>query len=88
MDQALATIAQHGGTTVHGPDPVGDMMGQVEDPYAQPVEGEPGPPIVDGQPVPTPAPLPGNQPVIRPTSPQPAVKEAPRAEKKADADFF
>ncbi len=25
MDQALATIAEHGGATVHGPDPVGDM---------------------------------------------------------------
>jgi penicillin-binding protein 1A len=70
------------------PDPVGDMIGQVEDPYAQPVEGEPGPAIIDGQSLPTPRPLPNDQPVVRPTSPQPSVKEAPRAEKKADADFF
>ena len=65
----------------------GDRTGTVLD-AAVLIEGEPGPPIIDGQPVPTPAPLPGNQPVIRPTSPQPTVKEAPRAEKKADADFF
>ena len=70
------------------PDPVGDMMGQVQDPYAQPIEGEPGPAIVDGQPAPAPRPLPNDQPVIRPTSPQPSAKEAPRADKKADADFF
>ncbi|WP_447911093.1 PBP1A family penicillin-binding protein [Brevundimonas bullata] len=70
------------------PDPVGDMMGQVQDPYAQPLEGEPGPAIVDGQPAPTPAPLPNDQPVIRPTSPQPPVKEAPRSERKPDAVFF
>ena len=69
------------------PDPVGDMMGQVQDPYAQPLDGEPGPPIVDGQPVPTPTPLPNDQPVIRPTSPQPA-REAPRSEKKPEAVFF
>lgn len=70
------------------PDPVGDMMGQVQDPYAQPLEGEPGPAIVDSQPAPTPAPLPNDQPVIRPTSPQPPVKEAPRSERKPDAVFF
>jgi penicillin-binding protein 1A len=70
------------------PDPVGDMMGQVEDPYAQPLEGEPGPAIVDGQPLPTPAPLPNDQPIIRPTSPQPAPKDAPRSEKKPEAVFF
>ncbi|MNO08091.1 hypothetical protein D3C81_2305760 [compost metagenome] len=63
------------------------MMGQVEDPYAQPLEGEPGPAIVDGQPLPAPAPLPNDQPIIRPTSPQPA-KEAPRSEKKPEAVFF
>ncbi|WP_333610417.1 penicillin-binding protein 1A [Brevundimonas bullata] len=70
------------------PDPVGDMMGQVEDPYAQPLEGEPGPAIVDGQPLPTPAPLPNDQPIIRPTSPQPSTKEAPRSDKKPEAVFF
>ena len=70
------------------PDPVGDMMGQVQDPYAQPLEGEPGPAIVDSQQAPTPAPLPNDQPVIRPTSPQPPVKEAPRSERKPDAVFF
>ncbi|MNS87304.1 hypothetical protein D3C72_1212430 [compost metagenome] len=64
------------------------MMGQVQDPYAQVPDGLPGPAVVDGQPVPTPVPLPNDQPIIRPTSPQPAAKEAPRAEKKADADFF
>jgi len=70
------------------PDPVGDMMGQVQDPYAQPLEGEPGPAIIDSQPAPTPAPLPNDQPIIRPTSPQPPVKEAPRSERKPDAVFF
>ncbi|MNQ89899.1 hypothetical protein D3C85_1052220 [compost metagenome] len=64
------------------------MMGQVQDPYAQPLDGEPGPAIVDGQPLPTPAPLPNDQPVIRPTSPQPSAKEAPRGEKKPEAVFF
>ena len=44
--------------------------------------------IVDGQPVPTPAPLPNDQPIIRPTSPQPAPKDAPRSEKKPEAVFF
>ncbi|MNQ93793.1 hypothetical protein D3C85_1092750 [compost metagenome] len=63
------------------------MMGQVEDPYAQPTDGEPGPAIVDGQPLPTPSPLPNDQPIIRPTSPQPT-KEAPRSEKKPEAVFF
>lgn len=70
------------------PDPVGDMMGQVEDPYTQPLEDEPGPAIVDGQPLPTPAPLPNDQPIIRPTSPQPSAKEAPRSDKKPEAVFF
>lgn len=70
------------------PDPVGDMMGQVQDPYAKPLEGEPGPAIVDSQPAPTPAPLPNDQPVIRPTSPQPSTKEAPRSDKKPEAVFF
>lgn len=71
------------------PDPVGDLMGQVQDPYAEGQPYDAGPPIIDGEPVPTPRPLPNDQPVIRPTSPQPVPgKDAPRSERKPEAVFF
>ncbi|WP_441455064.1 MULTISPECIES: PBP1A family penicillin-binding protein [unclassified Brevundimonas] len=72
------------------PDPVGDMMGQVQDPYAPPLDGDAnGPAIVDGQPVPAPRPLPNDQPVVRSTSPQPKdASSAPRTDKKPETLFF
>nr|WP_313518417.1 PBP1A family penicillin-binding protein [Brevundimonas diminuta] len=66
------------------PDPVGDLMGQVEDPYATAVPYDAQPPAADGQ-APQPA-QPQQPPAARPAPPQAA--PAPQQERRPDALFF
>src|SRR5690606_11469413 len=68
------------------PDPVGDLMGQVEDPYAAaaPYDDAPPPVIIDGQ-APQAA-QPQQPPATRPAPPQ--TPPAPQQERRPDALFF
>lgn len=70
------------------PDPIGDMMGQVEDPYDpnQIVYDENG--VASFAPPPSAQPAPAAPPVQMAPERQPAPKKAPQAERQPDAVFF